>query len=326
MPKTSDELIAIDVRNQVLLERLKAGEHKKLIPFLERLTKNVTSRIVEEGDTIETKRRLNALVADVNRIQKEIYDEYIEQLSGNLGDISLQQAEFEARSYERVVVDYESVVPPAEQILAAVRINPMQIQDYAGDPLVTPFMRNWSQRETRRVTAAIQQGYYQGQTNSEIVTAIRGTRANRFNDGIVATSNRTAKAMVRTVVQHASTQARQSVMESNSDLIKGYEWVSTLDSRTCLAKNELILMADGSKKAIQDIQVGDRVIGHSGESRKVMNTIIKTTEQLLRVTLSDGNIVMCTDDHLWLTSNRGWVEAGELNGDDDIVEGKKIQK
>lgn len=232
MPKTSDELIAIDVRNQVLLERLKVGEHKKFAPYLKRIERDVRIRMSDEGETIATKKALNVLLTDVQRIQKDIYDEYILQLTGDLGDIAIQQSAFEAKSYEKVVVDFESKIPAPAQVLAAVRINPMQIANYAGDPLVEPFIRDWSKKETARVTSTIQQGFYQGQTNQQIVTAIRGTKANNFKDGILDISNRSAKTTVRTVVQHASSQARQATMNANDDLIKGYEWVSTLDSKT----------------------------------------------------------------------------------------------
>jgi hypothetical protein len=38
--------------------------------------------------------------------------------------------------------------------------------------------------------------------------------------------------MVRTAVQHVSSQARQAVWNENEDVIDGYVWVSVLDSRT----------------------------------------------------------------------------------------------
>jgi len=232
MPKTSDELIAIDVRNQVLLERLKVGEHKKFAPYLKRIERAVRIRLSDEGETIATKKALNVVLSDIERIQKEIYDEYIEQLTGNLGDIAVQQAAFEAKSYESVVVNFESKIPAAVQVSAAVRLNPMQIQNYAGDLLIEPFARDWTKRETARVTSAVQQGFYQGQTNAQITRNIRGTKANNYRDGVLDISNRSAKTTVRTMVQHASSQARQATMKANADLVKGYEWVSTLDSRT----------------------------------------------------------------------------------------------
>lgn len=232
MTDVSNELIAIDVRNQILLERLKAGEYKKFAPFLRRIERDVRMRITDGGETIATKKLLNVMMSDVNKIQKDIYDEYIKQLSGDLLDIGIQQAGFEARSYEKVVIDFDSKVPTAEQVSAAIRLNPVLIQGYAGDQLLSSFITDWSKKETARVTGAIQNGFYTGQTNAEIVRAIRGTKANKFNDGILNTTDRAAKTLVRTTVQHAATQARHATMGQNEDLVKGYRWVSTLDSKT----------------------------------------------------------------------------------------------
>ena len=324
MTTTSDEKKTFDIRNQVMLERLKVGEHKKFEPYLKELDKKIRARLNDAGDSIQTKKELNRVLSDIEIIQRDIYEEYQRQLVGDLGDIAVSQAAFEAKGYDKAVAGFESKKPSVDQLKTALRVNPLQVENYTGDPLLEPFIKDWSRTQKRRVKTTIQQGFSQGQTNAQIISNIRGTRAAKFNDGDLARVNRSNKTIVRTAVQHSATQARVSTMSANDDLVKGYEWVSTLDSRTCLAKNELILMGDGSKKAIQDIKVGEVVIGHSGEPRRVMNTIAKTTERLLRVTLSNGNIVMCTDDHLWLTSNRGWVEAGELNGNDDIVEGKKI--
>jgi hypothetical protein len=40
------------------------------------------------------------------------------------------------------------------------------------------------------------------------------------------------EALVRTSINHATNQGRQMVWESNSDILKGVRWVSTLDTRT----------------------------------------------------------------------------------------------
>lgn len=232
MTDTSPQLMAIDTRNQVLLERLKVGEHKKFAPFLKRIEKAVRLRLSSEGETITSKKRLNAVLADVKSLQKAIYDDYNKQLAIDLGDIGAQQAAFEAKSYEAVTVAFESTVPATAQVLTAIRVNPMQMQDYAGNQLLEPFIKDWSTTQTTRVNNAISQGFYQGQTNAQITRNIRGTKANKFNDGELAKVNRANKTIVRTSVQHASTQARLATMESNKDLITGYRWVSTLDSKT----------------------------------------------------------------------------------------------
>ena len=220
------------IRNQVMLERLKAGEHAKFAPFLKKIEKEVRVRILSEGETIRNKKRLNSLLSEVTIIQREIYDEYQAQLVGDLSALGVQQATFEAASYNAAVVDFESAVPSKAQVLTAIRVNPLQAANYAGDPLIEPFIKDWSRTEIQRVKTAIQQGFYQGQTNAEITRRLTGTKANNFNDGDYAIVNRSNKTLVRTAVQHSSTQARVLTMSQNSDLVKSYEWMSTLDSRT----------------------------------------------------------------------------------------------
>lgn len=232
MAEISETLKSIDVRNQVLLERLKQGEHEKFEPFLKELEKVVRIRLSSEGDTIFNKKRLNALLLDVKTLQRDIYDDYTKQLTLDLIDIGVAQATTEGKSYERVVASFESTIPAAAQVSVAIRVNPLQVEGYTGNPLLEPFIKDWSSQKIQQVNTVIQQGYYQGQTNAQITANLRGTKTNNFNDGEWAKVNRSNKTIVRTAVQHASTQARHETMRQNSDLVVGYEWVSTLDSRT----------------------------------------------------------------------------------------------
>ena len=232
MADTSPTLINIDTRNQVLLERVKEGEHKKFEPFLKRIEKDVRVRLASEGETITSKKKLNALLSDVTSLQKSIYDDYNNQLALDLGQIGVQQANFEGESYNKVVINFESTIPSAQQVLTSIRVNPMQIADYSGNQLLEPFIKDWSKDQVQRVNNTITQGFYRGETNAQITRNLRGTKSNNFNDGEYAKVNRANRSIVRTAVQHASSQARTETMKANSDLVKGYEWVSTLDSRT----------------------------------------------------------------------------------------------
>ena len=232
MADISETLKAMDVRNQVLLERLKQGEHEKFAPFLKKLEKDVRHRLSDEGATINNKKRLNILLSDVKSIQRSIYDDYLKQLTLDLGEIGLNQAELEALSYEKVVVKFESTIPSAAQVSAALRVNPLQVEGYTGNPLLEPFINDWSKSRIQQVSTVIQQGFYRGATISDMTSELRGTKTNKFNDGTWAKVNRSNRTIVRTAIQHASQQARHETMKQNSDIVKGYEWVSTLDSKT----------------------------------------------------------------------------------------------
>src|SRR5690606_14033941 len=82
------------------------------------------------------------------------------------------------------------------------------------------------------VAGAIRLGVAQGQTVLQVVQAIRGTRAQRYGDGILAVTSRHAETVVRTAVAHVGTVARSETYARNADIIKGEQWSSTLDQRT----------------------------------------------------------------------------------------------
>ena len=82
----------------------------------------------------------------------------------------------------------------------------------------------------------------------------------------------------------------------------------------CLHPDELVLMAGGFKKPIKDIVVGDEVVSIDpltcNESiTRVVNQYVKETDKkLIRVVTETGRSLVCTQDHLLLTS-LGWVQA-----------------
>lgn len=94
----------------------------------------------------------------------------------------------------------------------------------------------------------------------------------------------------------------------------------------CLDGGTLVQMADGTTKAIKDIEVGDEVVGifDTGENNRAWNNRITVTTVLAKVvsqkeaykiTLEDGNVVICSADHRWLT-DRGWkYTVGSMSGD-----------
>jgi len=232
MAETSPALTNDAIRRQVLLEGVKEDEHKKFEKFLKQLDKSIRERLSAEGETIESKKRLNVLLADVTQIQKDIYSDYTGQFQLDLDDIALTQADLEVKALNATVSDFESVRPSENQLLAAYKNNPLSVTGKSQGLTLKPFLKQYSSDQITFITGAINQGFAEGQTISQITRNIRGTRAARFNDGQLAIINRNNRIMVRTAVQNAGEQARQRTWVSNKDLIKGVEWVSTLDSRT----------------------------------------------------------------------------------------------
>lgn len=91
----------------------------------------------------------------------------------------------------------------------------------------------------------------------------------------------------------------------------------------CLWLEEEVVMADGEKKRIADIKVGDKIVTVNPDTCEqtittVVNQYVKKTEKpIVKVTLLSGREVVCTDDHPILTQ-KGWKKAGELSFDDCV--------
>ena len=103
---------------------------------------------------------------------------------------------------------------------------------------------------------------------------------------------------------------RQERYDSD-DGVQGYVWVSILDSRSCIAKNQLVDMADGTKKAIQDIVEGDEIISHLGNNRKVLFSEKTGTKKVIKVTFEDGREIIATPDHL-IWTGKEWMRLDSL--------------
>lgn len=233
MAEESPEVFVNDaVRRQVLLEGVKASEADKFAKYLKQIEKGIRIRLLNEGLTIRNRTRLSKLLADVRVIEKEAFAAWLEVLTTDLDDIALTSAELEFSVLSKSIPAFEATLPAAQQIITAYSQNALSLRGKSQGLTLKPFLKQYEADQTALIEGIISQGFSEGKTTQEIVRAVRGTSANKFNDGTLATVNRNTTAMVRTAVQNASSQAKEAIWNANSDVVTSVEWVSTLDSGT----------------------------------------------------------------------------------------------
>lgn len=79
-----------------------------------------------------------------------------------------------------------------------------------------------------------------------------------------------------------------------------------------LHEDTLITMADGSRKPIREIVVGDKVVSGMGRITTVEAVYDQGPLDVLRIETRGGRHVIAEASHRFMTSKRGWVEAGNL--------------
>ena len=223
------------IRHAVFLEKLKVGEVGKFAPFLKEIDRSIRERLTQSDLTEYNVKRLEALLKEVDSLLLAIFERFSAQLNLDLIDIANYEAEFEATSLARTVpigLSLDVVAPTAAAIRTAVLTNPLSVRGTGGGKLLKAFIKGWTNAERERVTGMIRQGFFEGQTNFQVIRNIRGTKAAGYKDGILATTNRNASTVVHTAIQHVSSQARMEVAKANTDVVLEIQMIATLDSKT----------------------------------------------------------------------------------------------
>lgn len=93
-----------------------------------------------------------------------------------------------------------------------------------------------------------------------------------------------------------------------------------------LPAGEQVLMADGTRKPIEEIAEGDRVLSFDGAG-VVLDTVTRAWENgvqpILRTELKGGRVLRSTPWHrVW--TDRGWVKVGELAEGDQVAVGATL--
>lgn len=219
----------VTVQYQVYLERLKAGELKKLDPVLRDLDRAVRAAL--DGVDKPSQHKLNSLLRDLRKKAGVITDRYLLGTTAQLKRLSAYATQFHGETLGLVWPAAAPALasPAAAAVWASTLATPIQ----ATGALLEPFLQGWSSRTLDRIEGTIRTGYAQGKTTDEIIRSIRGTKARNFTDGILpGTVRREGAAVVRTAIQQVSNEAQQAVYNANDDIVEGYEWIATLDSRT----------------------------------------------------------------------------------------------
>ena len=231
MPVTPDKSIDLETRNQVMLERVKAQAQKEFIPIVLELEEVLNSIVLKEGLFIKTKKKMNRLRIDSSAIVSGAIGSYLDtDLASSLEDLAADQSEFEFDAINDVVSKSEDDSIATELLVAAFLLLPMSIVGLKR-PLLKPFLNDFKNSSVDLVAAAIRQGFAQGKSTNEILDTIRGTKALKFKDGLLAKITRNHKAIVNTAIQHVATSSRQEAMKKK-DFVRSYQWISVLDSRT----------------------------------------------------------------------------------------------
>ena len=230
---TSDRLADLYTVRQLLLNRLAAGEQAKVNKQLLDIAREIERRLKTGKPLTDFQgKRLDRAIDDLQKLVK---------VTGpNFGELAQLEAAFARQAFVSVSID--AVLPGASVIDRIANTSLVQ----------GATMRQWFTKIQQQIAFDIERtiktGVSLGDTNAQIASAIVGDGMR--GTGAFPRGRRDAMAVTRTAVQTVANDARLAVFEANTDIVKGVQWISTLDSRTsdiCIARSGLVWTLPGYK-------------------------------------------------------------------------------
>jgi SPP1 gp7 family putative phage head morphogenesis protein len=231
----SKQLLDYSLHHQISLGRYSNSVVRDILALLNDADKEILAKILKRGeDGTFTKARLDALLKELRAMTKETYAQAHNEMQTAMLDFAGHEAAATAAVLAtQVAVNFNIVQPTAEQLAAIASKTPITVGPDKKLLLEEIFDGLCAGKE-ENIRGAIRLGMVEGETVPEMVRRLQGSRASRYTDGIFEKDRRNAEAIVRTVVNHTSNQAAQLTFQANSAVVKGWQFLATLDNRTTI--------------------------------------------------------------------------------------------
>jgi SPP1 gp7 family putative phage head morphogenesis protein len=205
---------------------------------IEKSQRQRIAAIFDEADVILQKYPLDdmslidesKLYAELRELFSDALGEEADKITDELIRFAVSEAEFSADMFGRAVKPIVNI-PTLQELESDVYQSSFGFQQGL---TIRSALDKFGIQKTRQAIQTIRDGVLEGKTSQQITSAFRG---------LFSLHARQAGTLVRTGVNHVSTVARMTTIEQNTNLFDGYEWVSTLDSRTsliCMSRDGIV--------------------------------------------------------------------------------------
>lgn len=242
MTKAEDYVI----KCQIDFEKYKNGQANAIIELLDKANSEI-SKYIKKTTGVYTKARYKEIAKKLKEISASLKKNVESGIDiDGVIDYELKKQSKILDTLKNDIIKVKKVgevnfiYPGVEQIRTAALFKPVTTGNYAMtyqsylDGIENGLYNTWD--------SAVRTGYLTGQTTKQIVKNVLGgvTQTEKLtNQGSITSLRNSVYANTRTVLQSMANETMSRVYEANEEYFGGkddykYEYLSTLDSRTCL--------------------------------------------------------------------------------------------
>lgn len=262
MASVNQQLQHAAISHAIDLQKYSNGVVRRLIALLNRVDAdlfaqlaNALERMPAESFTVE---RLETLLTSVRVVNARAHEDAGLVLREELRKLTEYETGYQYHLFRSTIPE----IVPVARVMAEVVYTAAMSRPFQGR-LLSEWGRDLGIQKMARIRDAVRMGYIEGQTISQIMQRVRGTRARGFADGIIEIDRRNLESVVRTAVSHTAAVTRERFNDANGDIIKELEWDSTLDSRT----TEICMLRDRKRYTKDKKPIGHKLPWLGGPGR-----------------------------------------------------------
>ena len=215
MANISSQLADLAIVRSLLIHQVSNGLSSDVAKVYNDIIEDLTTAV--RGATPITLRNMNATIKEL----KERFTVDNSKLYSDLEDLAATEATFALNSVNSTVgVDVFSRIPPESTIRNIVATS--LISDGKRAETINAWFSGIDTKMLNDIEGVVKQGVITGLTNQELSTNL---------SNVLGVSKNHAETITRTATSMVSNEARQAVYDANDDVIKGYEFMATLDSK-----------------------------------------------------------------------------------------------
>ncbi|HBG9534959.1 phage minor head protein [Klebsiella oxytoca] len=285
MMTANDRLSDESLAHAIWISRYSTGVASRMMKLLNDSDAELTARLLVAMDTLDansfTVSRLESLLVSVRALNHEAVQAMYAGLSAELQELAKHEAGFQLSLFQFAIPDDVLALHPLvgispDAVYAAAMAQPFQGR------LLSEWADNLEADRMTRISNTVRQGFLLGDTTEQIARKVRGHANRGYQDGALQMSRSNAGSIAKTAVGHLAATARQSFATANDDILKGKQWLSTLDNRT----SKDCRIRDRLKYTLDNKPIGHKVPYLQGPGkihfccRSVETYILKSAEEL----------------------------------------------
>jgi len=233
---TSNQVLRDEhIAHAIWISRFGTGVANRVVNILNQSDAELTARLIVAMDGMDaqsfTVTRLEALLASVRVTNAAAIRAMQTGLTDELQQLAQHEAGYQLSLFEHAIPDSVLALHPLTGIHPDTLYAAAMAQPFQGR-LLSEWASNLESDRMTRISNTVRQGFLLGNTTEQIARKIRGQANNGYQDGALQVSRANAASIAKTAVGHLASTARNSFASANDDIIKGKQWLSTLDNRT----------------------------------------------------------------------------------------------